>query len=100
MITFLLAVLFIILNILDVTTTRKVLRDGGYEANPIVRFLIRLHLFIPAKVLMVVIILIIMLGFDRETGITTGVICCGIYLFIVGNNYRTLRLQAQEQCQQ
>jgi thiamine transporter ThiT len=46
---------------------------------------------------MVVIILVIMFGFDRETGITTGVICCGIYLFIVGNNYRTLRLQAQEQ---
>jgi thiamine transporter ThiT len=49
---------------------------------------------------MVVIILVIMFGFDRETGITTGVICCGIYTFIVGNNYRTLRLQEQEQCQQ
>jgi len=97
LITFLLAILFVILNILDVRTTRKVLNQGGYEANPLARLLMRLHLFIPAKVLMVVIILIIMLGFDRETGITTGVICCGIYLFIVGNNYRTLRLQAQEQ---
>ena len=69
MITFLLAVLFIILNILDVTTTRKVLRDGGYEANPIVRFLIRLHLFIPAKIIMVILIIVIMAFSDRGTGI-------------------------------
>ena len=31
---FLLAVLFVILNILDIRTTRKVLSQGGYEANP------------------------------------------------------------------
>jgi len=99
LIMFLLAVLFVILNILDIRTTRKVLSQGGYEANPLARLLMRLHLFIPAKILMVVIILVIMFGFDRETGITTGVICCGIYTFIVGNNYRTLRLQEQEQCQ-
>jgi len=89
-ITFLLAVLFIILNILDVTTTRKVLRDGGYEANPIVRFLIRLHLFIPAKIIMVILIIVIMAFSDRGTGIYTGIICCGIYSFIVWNNLRSI----------
>ncbi len=94
MILFLLAMLFIILNILDVTTTRKVLKNGGYEANPIARLLMRFHLFLPAKIIMVLVILLIMA--DEETGIKTGIICCGIYIFIVWNNCRTLRLQSQD----
>ncbi len=100
MITFLLALLFVILNILDVRTTRKALSQGGYEANPLARLLMRLHLFIPAKVLMVVVILGVMLLLDQETAIKIGVICCCIYSLIVWNNYRTLRLQARERCQE
>ena len=96
MILFLLAMLFIILNILDVTTTRKVLKNGGYEANPIARLLMRFHLFLPAKVIMVLLILLIIIMADEETGIKTGIICCGIYIFIVWNNFRTLRLQTQD----
>ena len=96
MILFLLAMLFIILNILDVTTTRNVLKNGGYEANPIARLLMRFHLFLPAKVIMVILILLIMMAADEETGIKTGIICCGIYLFIVWNNLRTIRLQSQD----
>ena len=96
MITFLLAILFVILNILDVRTTRKVLNQGGYEANPLARLLMRLHLFIPAKVLMVILIIVIMAFSDRGTGIYTGIICCGIYSFIVWNNLRSIRLQAQD----
>ena len=96
MILFLLATLFIIMNILDITTTRKVLRNGGYEANPIVRLLMRVHLFIPAKIIMILFILMTMIMTEGETGIMTGLICCGIYGFIVLNNYRTIRLQAQD----
>jgi hypothetical protein len=96
MILFLLATLFIILNILDMTTTGKVLSNGGYEANPIARVLMRFHLFIPAKIIMVLFILLIMITAEEETGIKTGLICCGIYCFIVWNNYRTIRLQAQD----
>jgi len=96
MILFLLAALFIILNILDIKTTRKILNQGGYEANPIARLLMRFYLFLPAKILMVVIILLIMFVTDQGTGIMTGVICCGIYSVIVWSNYRTLRLQSQE----
>jgi hypothetical protein len=96
MILFLLAILFIILNVLDITTTRKVLKNGGYEANPIARLLMRFHLFIPAKIIMVLLILLIMLMAEEETGITTGIICCGIYIFIVLNNLRTFRLQSQD----
>lgn len=96
MILLLLALLFIILNILDITTTRKVLRNGGYEANPIARLLMRFHLFIPVKIIMILFILLIMLMADEGTGITTGAICCGIYIFIVWNNYRTISLQSQD----
>ena len=96
MILFLLAILFIILNMLDITNTRKVLRNGGYEANPIARLLMRFHLFLPAKIIMVLLILLIMLMADEETGIKTGLLCCGIYGFIVWNNFRTLRLQSQD----
>ena len=95
MIIFLLAIFFIILNILDITTTRKILSHGGYEANPIARLLMRFHLFIPAKIIMVLFILLIMIMADEKTGINTGILCCGIYCFIVWSNYRTIRLQAQ-----
>jgi hypothetical protein len=96
MILFLLATLFIILNILDMTTTRKVLSNGGYEANPIARLLMRFHLFIPAKIIMVLFVLLIMIMAEGKTGINTGILCCGIYGFIVWNNFRTIRLQSQD----
>ena len=82
---FLLAILLIILNILDVTTTNRILRDGGYEANPLVRFLMCIHLFIPAKILMVVFIVFLMVTSNESTGIDVGILCCGIYFFIVLN---------------
>ena len=96
MLLLLLAMLFIILNILDVTTTRKVLRNGGYEANPIARLLMRCHLFMPAKIAMVIIVLLLMVIAGEETGINTAILCCGIYGFIVWNNFETIRLQSQD----
>lgn len=96
MILSLLAILFIILNILDITTTRKVLRNGAYEANPLARLLMRFHLFLPAKIITVLLILLIMIMAEEEIGIKTGLICCGIYGFIVWNSFRTIRLQAQD----
>jgi hypothetical protein len=96
MILFLLALLFIILNILDITATRKVLRNGGYEANPIAKLLMKFHLFIPVKIIMVLVILLIMIMAEEGIGIKTGLICCGIYGFIVWNNFRTIRLQSQD----
>ncbi len=45
----LLAILFIILNILDITSSRKVLRNGGYEANPIARLLMRYQIVYPGE---------------------------------------------------
>ena len=96
MILLLLAIIFIILNILDITTTRKVLRNGGYEANPIDSLLMRFHLFIPVKIGMIIFILLMMAALDENTGITLGMIVCGIYGFIVWNNFRTIKLQAKD----
>ena len=96
MIIFLLAVFFIILNILDVSTTNKALKQGGREVNPLARLLMKLHLFIPAKILVTCLVVFLMLNADEETGIMLGTICCGIYAVIVGSNYRTLRIQAKE----
>lgn len=96
MIMLLLALLFIILNILDITTTKKVLRNGGYEVNPIARLLMKFHLFLLAKILMVIIILLMMTMTNETAGITVGLICCGIYGFIVLNNLLTIRLQSQD----
>ena len=72
------------------------MKDGGYEANPIARLLMRFHLFMPAKILMVIIILLMMAVLDENTGKTLGIIVCGIYGFIVWNNFRTIRLQSQD----
>jgi len=48
------------------------------------------------RVLMVIIILLIMTVFDENTSITLGIICCGIYGFIVLNKLITIRLQSQD----
>ena len=96
MIIFLLAVFFIILNILDVSTTNKALKQGGREVNPLARLLMKLHLFIPAKVLITCLVVFTMFYADEGTGITLGIFCCCIYTVIVGSNYRALRLKARE----
>jgi len=95
MIEFLLATLFIILNVLDITTTRKALRNGGYEVNPIARLLMRFHLLVPAKIMMVIIVLWLIAVSDENTSITMGIIGCVFYGFIVLNNFRTIRLQSR-----
>lgn len=97
---FLLAILFVILNILDVTTTRKVLKNGGYEANPIARLLMYLHLFLPVKIVTVIIVVFLMSSLDEGFGVMLGLTCCGIYVFIVSSNFRTIRLQNMERCTQ
>ncbi len=43
-----LAVCFVVLNVLDVWTTRKALALGGRELNPVVRFFMNRGWFVPA----------------------------------------------------
>jgi hypothetical protein len=93
---FLLAIVFITLNIQDMTTTRKVLKYGGYEANLHARLLTRFHLFLPVTIIMILLILPIMIMADEEIRMKSGIIYCGIYSFTVLNNLRTLSLHSQD----
>ena len=56
----------------------------------------RFDLFLPAKIITVLLILLIMIMAEEEIGIKTWLICCEIYGFIVWNSFRTIRLQAQD----
>ena len=73
-----------------------ILKNGGYEANPLARLLMRFHLFLTAKIIMVLLILLVMIMAEEEIGIKTWLICCGIYGFIVWNSFRMIRLPSQD----
>ncbi|HBL53070.1 MAG TPA: hypothetical protein DDZ34_03300 [Syntrophaceae bacterium] len=77
---------FIILNILDVTTTNRILSMGGYEANPIVWLLMKFHLFIPCKIAAVIFFVLLVLFSQPPTGLIMAACGCLLYLLIVGNN--------------
>lgn len=82
----LLSIIFIILNILDVITTNKILRVGGFEANPIVRLLMEIKMFIPMKILGTLIVLYII---ALSNSLQVGLVCCGIIsLFCINNCYQ------------
>jgi len=42
------------------------------------------------------VILSMMAVLDENTGITLGIIVCGIYGFIILNNFRMIRLKSQD----
>ena len=65
-------------------------------ANPIASLLVRFNIFLPVNILLAIVILSMMAVLDENTGITLGIICCGIYGFIVLNNLRNIRLQFQD----
>ncbi len=84
---------FIILNLLDVTSTKKILSLGGREDNPIVRFLMKIKLFIPIKIL-VTLFLAAFIVTDKSG--LTGFVLCGVILLFVINNYIQLYLYYKE----
>ena len=87
------ATLFIILNILDIVTTRKILALGGYEVNPICWILQKINLFIPAKI---IITLILALSIKISPTYLSGVTLCGIISLFVINNYYQLYMYNKE----
>ena len=93
MVSLLLSVLFIILNILDIVTTRKALALGAREANPFARLLMKHHLFLPAKGLAALLIIWIMYAQETEGAIWTGSLCCLLYMGVVINNIRAIKIQ-------
>ena len=91
MIVFLLAAGFIVLSILDVRTTSKVLALGGYEANPIVRLLMKWNLFIPFKTIATAAVAMIILFANEPGSIHLGLFSCILYSLIVLNNLWAIR---------
>ena len=92
-VSLLLALFFVILNILDIVTTRRALALGAREANPFARILMKHRLFIPAKILAAALILFIMYGQEPENAIWTGSLCCLLYTGVVINNIRAIKIQ-------
>ena len=87
------AFLFIILNILDITTTRKIIALGGSEMNPIPWLLMKIKLFVPIKLIgTLALATIIMIS----PGILTGMTLCGIISLFVINNYYQLYMYNKE----
>ncbi|HOQ42868.1 MAG TPA: DUF5658 family protein [Smithellaceae bacterium] len=77
---------FVILNYLDVVTTNKILKMGGFEANPIVRLLMRFHLFIPAKIALTIFVGMAILLSDSPDNLYLAIFCCVFYALLVANN--------------
>jgi hypothetical protein len=90
-----LAVCFVVLNGLDVWTTRKALALGGRELNPVVRFFMNRGWFVPAKTCMVLAVLLVLALVEEEIAVYTGATCCGIYVLVVWNNLCTIRRQSR-----
>lgn len=88
-----LASLFIILNILDIVTTRKILALGGYEVNPICWILQKINLFIPFKI---IITLILAISIKISSSYLSGITLCGIISLFVINNYYQLYMYNKE----
>ena len=88
-----LAVSFVILNILDVVTTRRILALGGYEANPISRVLMKFNLFLPVKIIITTILASDIISNQNQTN---GLILCGIISLFVINNYYQLYMYNKE----
>jgi len=87
------AVLFVILNILDITTTRKIIALGGREVWPLPWLLMKVNLFLPIKIIITLALAgVIVIVQDPTTGLTL----CGIISLFVINNYYQLYMHKKE----
>ncbi len=86
-----LCISFIFLNILDVMTTNKVLELGGFEANPVVRLLMRFHLFVPLKIVATTYVVVIIIFSKSPDGLYLGLFVCAFYALLVANNLFQIR---------
>jgi hypothetical protein len=87
------AVLFIILNILDITTTRRIIALGGREVWPLPWLLMKFNLFLPIKIIVTLALAgVIIIVQDPTTGSTL----CGIISLFVINNYYQLYMYKKE----
>ena len=82
---YLFATCFIILNILDIITTKKILALGGFEINLLPWLLQKIKLFIPFKIITTLVLTAFII---HSSG--SGLTLCGIISLFVINNYYQL----------
>lgn len=87
------AICFVILNILDITTTRKIIARGGCEASPLPWLLMKVNLFLPVK-LIVTLALAAFIVVSKN--VYDGIFLCGIISLFVLNNYYQLYMDDKE----
>lgn len=85
------AVAIVLLNILDVVTTKQALALGAREANPIVRLLMRWRLFIPVKVAVLIFFIWVILNAEAAAALTAGSFLCLFYGLLVASNVKTIK---------
>jgi len=91
----LLSILFVILTIIDIVSTKQILKLGGWEANPIVRLTMRCGLFIPVKIISTIFIVFLISSTDS---LLIGLICCGILsVFCINNCYQLYMYNKESQ---
>ena len=78
------AVSFAILNTADYLTTKKLLKDGGRELNPIVNFFIKKKKFGLFKII-TTIIGMSTIYYDKEPKVSTKILL-SLYSFVVSSN--------------
>ncbi len=83
----------LILGALDYITTMKILKAGGVELNPLMRWCIERRLFMPVKAVITLLVIACLIWYGRihPTAMTlTGLAIAAGYVMIVGHNVRQL----------
>jgi hypothetical protein len=88
---FILILLIILLNAADVLTTLAILKRGGKEENPIMRWLIDRNLFLPAKALLTLVVCLALVCLPHVWAVAAGAFIALAYVAIVVHNCLQLR---------
>jgi len=80
----------LVLNILDYLTTRKILKNGGVELNPIMKWCIEKNLFMPVKSILTLFVVGLIYFFRNNYVVIAGLVIVVGYVWIVWHNWRQL----------
>ena len=80
----------LVLGILDYLTTRKILKNGGVELNPIMKWCIEKNLFMPVKSILTLFVVGLIYFFRNNYVVIAGLVIVVGYVWIVWHNWRQL----------
>jgi len=82
----------LVLGILDYLTTRKILKNGGVELNPVMKWCIEKNLFIPVKAMFTLFVAGLIYSFGKNNHVVAiaGLVIVAGYVWIVWHNWRQL----------